>query len=310
MINVPDPFEHPSQVNSQPSVAQQGAPQSTQTHYATANGVDPNHAPPATHPHTDPSTDPSVYPTFAAAYGAATQPYGVHSYPSYVSGYGQYGTTPYGQTVGAAYSQPYSAYPYSAYGRTFTTSARLQATNPAPVEGGPGVNGVHQTGSQVLSNIHDAMARFARVSAHIDEVLRHLHMLFDAVFGLGYSLSAMREEARLWLANKTGPVAVACRLFRAFTSLWRILSLFFLSPMAGRYSPVAVVLRILGLVPDHINYYHNTPEDPPVPNAPSEPQHSVNAVTFQSHAPEEDDFHRLAETYRLGGADPRDFSNM
>lgn len=309
MVNVPDPFEQPTQANIPSSDTQQSVPPSSQTHYPNANGGPPHQGLPATLPYTDPNTDTSSYPAFTAAYGAATQPYGLPNYP-YVSGYGQYGTTPYAQTVGASYSQAYSGYPYTSYGRPFaTTPARLQATNSTAADGANGNVGVHQTGTQVLSNLHDAMARFARVSAHIDEVLRHLHMLFDAVFGLGYSLGAMREEARLWLANKTGPVAIVCRLLRAFTSIWRILSLFFLSPMAGRYSPVAIVLRILGLVPDNANYYHNPPEDATLPHAQPEDQQLSDQLTNQSNGLDDAD-PRPAEPYRFDGLESRDFSNM
>lgn len=309
MVNAPDPFEQSTQVNNLSSDAQ-GAPPSSQTHYPAANGGPPHQGLPTTHPHTDPGTDINSYPAFAAAYGAATQPYGLPNYP-YAPAFGQYGTTPYAQTVGASYSQAYPGYSYSSYGRPFaSTPARLHATNTTTAEGTINNAGVHQTGSQVLNNLHDAMARFARVSAHIDEVLRHLHMLFDAVFGLGYSLGAMREEARLWLANKTGPVAIVCRILRAFTSVWRILSLFFLSPMAGRYSPVATVLRILGLVPDHLNYYHNSSENDTLPQTRIDDQQLSDQLTYQSHAPDDTDPQRPAEPYRFEGAESRDFSNM
>lgn len=102
----------------------------------------------------------------------------------------------------------------------------------------------------VLSGMHDAMSRFARVSSMIEDVLRNLHMLFDAVFGLGYSLGAFRQEARMWLAIKTGPVGFVARVLKRASNVWRLLCLFFMSPMAGRFSPVALVLRILGLVPE------------------------------------------------------------
>lgn len=98
--------------------------------------------------------------------------------------------------------------------------------------------------------MHEAMSRFARVSSMIEEVLRHLHMLFDAIFGLGYSLGAFRQEAGQWLGVKTGPVGYLARLLRRAANLWRLLCLFFMSPAAGRFSPVALVLRILGLVPE------------------------------------------------------------
>lgn len=129
--------------------------------------------------------------------------------------------------------------------------ARAQAsvTPGTSGEAPPGSSAQH-AGTQVLNSMHDAMTRFARVSTLIDDVLRHLHMLFDAVFGLGYSVGAVREEARMWLAVKSGPVALIWRALRTALSVWRVLCIFFMSPMAGRYSPVALVLRILGLVPE------------------------------------------------------------
>lgn len=129
------------------------------------------------------------------------------------------------------------------------------------------------------------MTRFARVSALIDDVLRHLHMLFDAVFGLGYSIGAVRAETRMWLAVKTGPVAIASRMFRTVASVWRLLTLFFLSPMAGRFSPVALVLRILGLVPDDadstVNLWANTDQE--LSAEDEELQHSVLADDEPRH---------------------------
>lgn len=100
------------------------------------------------------------------------------------------------------------------------------------------------------------MARFARVSALLEDVLRHLHMLFDAVFGLAYSVGALRHEVGGWLACKHGPTAAILRLLRRLGGggLWRVLYLVLLSPAAGRFSPVALVLRILGLVPEEVEH--------------------------------------------------------
>ncbi|PXF43397.1 hypothetical protein BWQ96_06892 [Gracilariopsis chorda] len=112
------------------------------------------------------------------------------------------------------------------------------------------LNDARQTSEMVMSGMHDAMARFARVSSMIEDILRNLHMLFDALFGLGYSLSAFRHEAKMWLSVKTGPLAVVAKIVRRASNVWRLLCLFFMSPLAGRFSPVALVLRILGLVPE------------------------------------------------------------
>jgi hypothetical protein len=99
--------------------------------------------------------------------------------------------------------------------------------------------------------MQEAMQRFARVSALMEEVLRNLHMLFDGVFGLGYSIGAFHQEASRWLAIKSGPVALLKRIVAHVARLWRLVALFLCSPMAGRFSPVALVLRILGVVPEY-----------------------------------------------------------
>lgn len=191
----------------------------------------------------------------AAAYVGA-QPYsGAYTYGgAYGGGYANNYTNPYGPV---SYAQPYnSAYtPYPSYSRAAFVAG---ATNP-PTQYQPAgttttltAAGVRAAGTTMLNSVQEAMARFARVSAMIDDVLRHLHMLFDAIFGLGYTLGAVHAETRLWLAVKTGPVAAITRAVRSVSSIWRLLTLFFLSPMAGRYSPIALVLRILGLVPEHL----------------------------------------------------------
>lgn len=295
-----DPFTQTA--SALPAESTTAGVSSMQPQFSTANGAAAG-AGPTLDSRT--YTDVNSYPAFAAAYGAATQPYGPPNYSS--TGYDQYGSS-YLQSVGAAYPQHYNPYQYGSYGRPFATPARLQASAAGPATATTVAAGVQQTGSHVLNNLQDAMTRFARVSAHIDEVLRHLHMLFDAVFGLGYSLGAMREEARMWLANKTGPVAILWRILRAVTSIGRILSIFFLSPMAGRYSPIALVLRVLGLVPNDLNTYYQQAQ-----GSSFQPQNDGQLADMESSFQEEPsqnspDIH--AQRYHLSSADPRDFSNM
>lgn len=170
-------------------------------------------------------------PGMTSAYGSG---YG------YGGGYGGFGAS-YGGMYNGGYSGGYGGgygLPYGNYGiQRQNATAQL-------------ASGARETGEMVLSGMHEAMARFARVSSMIEEVLRHLHMLFDAIFGLGYSIGAFRQEASQWLAIKTGPVGYLARLIRRAANVWRLLCLFFMSPAAGRFSPVALVLRILGLVPE------------------------------------------------------------
>lgn len=116
----------------------------------------------------------------------------------------------------------------------------------------PLLGSLHQTqagGTALLNGVQEAMHRFARVSSLLEEVLRNLHLLFDGVFGLGYSVVAFYDEAKLWLAVKSGPAAMILRIWRRLRGVWRLLILFFCSPLAGKYSPVALALQIMGLVP-------------------------------------------------------------
>lgn len=157
-------------------------------------------------------------------------------------GYGGYGGS-YGG--GGMYNSGYSGGYSSGYGLPYGSYGMQRQNATAQL-----ASGARETGEMVLSGMHEAMARFARVSSMIEEVLRNLHMLFDAIFGLGYSVGAFRQEAGQWLAIKSGPVGYVARLIRRAANVWRLLCLFFMSPAAGRFSPVALVLRILGLVPE------------------------------------------------------------
>lgn len=207
------------------------------------------------------ATSPTPYsPTYASAYNVANTGAGVppHHHPHHQPYmYNNYAATPAGGAgYGYGYSSAYGAPPYAsgypgAYGAYGPGGGMAGATTTTPTRGQMSATaaGVQQSGADMLTTMQDAMTRFARVSAHVDEVLRHLHMLFDAVFGLGYSVGAVRAEAHLWLATKIGPVALVVRMARALTSLWRVVALFLMSPMAGRFSPVALVLRMLGLAP-------------------------------------------------------------
>lgn len=197
---------------------------------------------------------PAQQPTFAAtaAYGGA----GLQTAPppGYTPAYNftnAYNT--YGASLNNMYNTSYS--PYNTYAPAYAPYASQRQTATTQL-----ASGARETGEMVLSGMHEAMARFARVSSMIEEVLRHLHMLFDAIFGLGYSVGAFRREAAQWLAVKTGPVAYLARLIRRAANLWRLLCLFFMSPAAGRFSPVALVLRILGLVPEDDPLEHSLAE--------------------------------------------------
>lgn len=178
----------------------------------------------------------------AAPYGGYNH-YGASPYAAGQSGYGSgYGSGMYGGGGGVypAYNPPYAGVGYAG----------------APARGGPFAVSAGQAqsgGAAVLSGMQEAMQRFARVSGLLEETLRNLHLLFDGVFGLGYSLGAFYDEARLWLAVKTGPAAFLVRVAKKLAKLWRLLALFLVSPLAGEFSPVGLVLRMLGIVPAEEN---------------------------------------------------------
>lgn len=177
---------------------------------------------------------------YQGSFGAAPAPY---------SSYGRF-SSPIAGGYGGAYGNGYAGM-YGAGtaggGSAFSPYAGTYAGRYGALVGG--AMQAQAGGAAVLSGMQEAMQRFARVSGLMEEVLRNLHMLFDGVFGLGYSLGAFHNEARMWLAVKSGPAAFAMRMFAKLTRLWRLLTIFLCSPLAGEFSPVAIVLRILGIAP-------------------------------------------------------------
>lgn len=194
-------------------------------------------------------------PAAAAGYAGASAspyamtPYGASAYgAAYGSGYGAgyggaYGGGGYGASYGAGYGGGYSSM-LGGYGGG--AAGYLGAARAGLARGAPGM----PAGAGVLGGVQEAMARFARVSALVEDALRSLHLLFDALFGLGVSASAFSRELAVLLRAKTGPGAFIARCIRRLGRLWRLLTMVFVSPVGGRFSPVAVVLRVLGLVPE------------------------------------------------------------
>lgn len=228
----------------------------------------------------------------------AGDPFEIHGYDT--SAAVQTGAAP---AVGG-YQSAYAANPYSSYGRypapyaggyvgygsgVYGASAGYSPYGAGYGAGGAMVGGGHlgalagsaqqaqAGGAAVLSGMQEAMQRFARVSGLMEEVLRHLHLLFNGVFGLGYSLGAFHDEARMWLAVKTGPAAFVMRLVAKLTRLWRLITIFLCSPLAGEFSPVSLVLQLLGVAPaedglaGRDNRFLSPPATPAVePEAPRE----------------------------------------
>lgn len=190
----------------------------------------------------DPFGDPAI------ATGHAGQVPGVGGVGGYQSGYapsvyGSYGR--YGTQFGGGYAGYGSGGAlHSPYGTSY--AGGISRT-------GAFYGGAQQAqagGAAVLSGMQEAMQRFARVSALLEEVLRNLHLLFDGVFGLGYSVGAFHDETQLWLSVKTGPVAFLKRIYLKLARLWRLITLFLCSPFAGEFGPMGLVLRLLGLAPN------------------------------------------------------------
>lgn len=99
-------------------------------------------------------------------------------------------------------------------------------------------------GVAAVTGVQDAMARFARVSAAVDDALRSLHLLFDALFGLGVAAKALAAETSVMVRAKSGPVAFVVRLLRRLARLWRLLVLAIISPVDA---PLGVILRAIGI---------------------------------------------------------------
>lgn len=166
-----------------------------------------------------------------------------------------YGHNPYGSygRYGAQYAANFAGYGSGLY----SSGGAMHSPYGNGYTGGLSRSGALYGGAQqaqaggaaVLSGMQEAMQRFARVSGLLEEVLRNLHLLFDGVFGLGYSIGAFHDEAQLWLSVKTGPVAFLKRIYQKLARLWRLITLFLCSPFAGEFGPMSLALRILGIAP-------------------------------------------------------------
>lgn len=188
-------------------------------------------------------SDPFGEPAIAA--GHAGQVPGVGGVGGYQNGYapslyGSYGR--YGTQFGGSFAG-YGSGMHNSYGSGYAGGIGRTGSMYG------GAQQAQAGGAAVLSGMQEAMQRFARVSALLEEVLRNLHLLFDGVFGLGYSIGAFHDEAQLWLSVKTGPAAFLKRIYLKLARLWRLITLFLCSPFAGEFGPMGFVLRLLGIVP-------------------------------------------------------------
>eukprot|EP00184_Porphyridium_aerugineum_P000774 CAMPEP_0184697064 /NCGR_PEP_ID=MMETSP0313-20130426/4163_1 /TAXON_ID=2792 /ORGANISM="Porphyridium aerugineum, Strain SAG 1380-2" /LENGTH=290 /DNA_ID=CAMNT_0027155825 /DNA_START=295 /DNA_END=1167 /DNA_ORIENTATION=- len=179
--------------------------------------------------------------------GGGYSGYGSSIYGSgmYGGGYGggMYGSGMYG---GGMYRSPYSMY---GSGMGMGMGMGMGGFGSTLQQGimGPGGN--------VINGMHSIMHSFARVSGLLEELLRNFHMIFESVFGLFYCLGHFKEEVKnafgfefSWDKISIGPIIK--RVLRRVFQLWRLFTLFILSPLAGKYSPVQILLRMLGLTPN------------------------------------------------------------
>lgn len=154
--------------------------------------------------------------------------------PPYGGAYG--GAYPYSSTVyGAGYGGGYGA----GYGAGYGGMGAYGGMN-TMMGGGYGM----RRGVAAVAGVQDAMARFARVSAAVDDALRSLHLLFDALFGIGMAFGSLAGEMRVLIRLKSGPAAFLGRMLRRIARIWRFLMVAVMSPID---TPLALLLRILGL---------------------------------------------------------------
>uniref|UniRef100_A0A7S0ZFF9 Peroxin-13 n=1 Tax=Timspurckia oligopyrenoides TaxID=708627 RepID=A0A7S0ZFF9_9RHOD len=189
---------------------------------------------------------------YSRPFGTSASMYG--SGGMYGGSGGFYGSSPYS---GGMYRSPYSSM-YGGYGGSgmYGGSGLYGGSGFGAGPLGSMAGGVMGPGGEMLNGMHSVMHSFARVSGLLEEVLRNFHMIFESVFGLFYSLSNFKQELQNVFGisiDKLSVVPLVKRAFRRLLHLWRIISLVLLSPLAGRFSPVAIVLRLLGVAPESAN---------------------------------------------------------
>uniref|UniRef100_A0A7S1XHJ0 Peroxin-13 n=1 Tax=Compsopogon caeruleus TaxID=31354 RepID=A0A7S1XHJ0_9RHOD len=118
------------------------------------------------------------------------------------------------------------------------------------IHGNRWMGAVMAPGGEMVNTMHGVMYAIARVSGLMEEVLRNFHMIFESVYGLLHSFGVFQQEIVAVMGpEKVQPAGFFRRVLKKVLSFWRVFVLFIMSPLAGRFSPVSVALRILGLAP-------------------------------------------------------------
>ena len=125
----------------------------------------------------------------------------------------------------------------------------------APDGTAAGAAGVLQSvmapGQSAMASLQHLMHTVARFTGILEENMRNVHIIFDSVFGLVYNLGFLREELRSVFTG-VQPKSWLMQLLRKILGVWRVALLVALSPLIGRFSPVAWLLKALGLAPSPV----------------------------------------------------------
>ncbi|EME31226.1 hypothetical protein Gasu2_19850 [Galdieria sulphuraria] len=173
---------------------------------------------------------------FSSRWGNPLSGYGGNTYP-YSSGFGPYY---YGNGGIGNNNMMYG----SPWGGGFPGTTNLLGFN------NPLVQNFISPGQNMLASVQNAMQVFARFSGLMEETMRNLHLVFDSIFGLVQILGLLKQEMFRFVAPKSSVFQPVIRVAEKLLRFWKLFLLFLMSPLAGKYSPVSLVLKILGLVPE------------------------------------------------------------
>ncbi|GJQ08527.1 hypothetical protein GpartN1_g318.t1 [Galdieria partita] len=185
------------------------------------------------------------------SFAPETTPFGYNNYGSWFSrlGSGWSNNIPFSGYGAYPYSSGFSPYSYNGganqYGSTFYPGTNLPGFNNNPL-----VQNLFSPGQNMLASVQNVMQVFARFSGLMEETMRNLHFVFDSIFSLVQILGLLKQEIFRFVAPKSSLFQPLIRTVEKMLRFWKLFLLFLMSPLAGRYSPVSLVLKILGLVPE------------------------------------------------------------
>eukprot|EP00871_Galdieria_phlegrea_P002787 jgi/Galph1/3509/GphlegSOOS_G2172.1 len=182
---------------------------------------------------------------FSGGYGVGG--YGNSGYP-YSSSYG-YGPS-YNNTIG---NMGYG----NMFGSSWGNNGNWFPGMNMPAFNNPIMQNIVAPGQSMLSSLQHAMQVFARFSGMMEEIMRNLHLVFDSIFGLVQILGVLKQEIFRFVAPKSSLFQPVLRVIEKLMRFWKLFLLFIMSPLAGRFSPVTLALKVLGLAPeDAMNKQH------------------------------------------------------